>query len=318
MNAMSDSSGPDAHPPGPPDDEGRGAGADAGGGAVVVATRTLLDDYGLDPFGADLDAETSLAGTRGADGRLAVDLDPRMVARIEGVRVERTKRRLVVLVAVVVAIVGAALASVMARAAVFDVDRVDVGGVDNESAASVLAAAKVRLGTAIWSIDIGAVERRVEQLAWVDDATVKRRWPSTITITIREYDASAFIRTGGRVALLGADGRVLDLVDVPPDGLVEIVGPRRVPDVGGVLYPPGVGAVTVSLPRRLALEVTRIDASSGIDLVLRSGVRVRLCEAERIREKAKIALAILDQQAANAEAPAIREVNVCTRVPTSR
>jgi cell division septal protein FtsQ len=300
-------------------------------GAVATASRPndpaadsttsagpTVDDYGLAPFGADLDDDLTggLADDRGRGVSPSRDVDPRMAARIADVRVERTKRRLVVLVAVVVAIVGAAFASVLARAAVFDVDRVDVQGAGNESVETVLAAAKVRLGTAIWSVDIGAVERRVERLAWVDDATVKRRWPSTITITIREYDASAFVRSDGRVALLGADGRVLDLVDVAPEGLVEIVGPRRVPAVGGVLYPPGVGAVTVALPRRLALEVARIDAGSGVDLVLRSGVRVKLCEAEGIREKGKIALAILDQQASIASP--IREINVCTHVPTSR
>jgi cell division protein FtsQ len=222
-------------------------------------------------------------------------IDPRFEARISEIEIERSHRRGLLMLAVLAVIAMVALVSIVARAAIFDVDHVEVSGANRETVDGILEAARIRDGTAIWSVDLAAVERRIEQLPWVADATVQRHWPNTITITIREYEATAFVRDrSGWVALLGADGRVLELADAAPPGVVEVVGVRRVPEVGGMLFPPGVGALMVELPSPLASAVSAVDVSDGVTLRLVPRGEVRLCDATDLQTKGAIALSLME------------------------
>jgi cell division protein FtsQ len=245
----------------------------------------------------------------------AAELDPRFEARLIALERERQRRRTVLLFTALGIVALVALVSVVARAAIFDVDRVLVRGTNHETDDAVLAAARIRPGTAIWSVDIGAVERRVERLPWVQDASVRRRWPDGIVITISEYAATAYVRRDGEtVALLGADGRVLADDGTAPPGLIEVVGVRKVPDPGDVLFPPGVGALTVEIPPGLAARVTAIDVSDGVDLVLATGGRVRLCQASDLAAKGTVALALIEQHGG-----AFEYIDVCVPdAPTMR
>jgi cell division protein FtsQ len=229
-------------------------------------------------------------------GAVGLAMDPRFSARITEISVERTRRRTSLLLLSLAAVAVVALVSLIARAAVFDVDEVRVSGANRETVDRILDVAAVREGIAIWSVDVGAVERRVERLPWVADATVHRRWPDTITIALREYQATAFVRSDdGSVALLGADGRVLERADAPPPDVVEITGVRRVPEAGGMLFPPGVGALMVGIPDELAARVASIDVTDGVTLRMAPRGRVRLCSADDLAAKGDIALALMRQ-----------------------
>ncbi len=273
-------------------------------------------DGGLDSAPAVESTPASAVESSEAYDTTLVDIttDPRFEARIAEIEITRARRRTRVLIAVLATITLVAVGSIVARAAVFDVESVAVHGANRETVDSILHAASVRTGTAIWSVDLGAVERRVERLPWVADARVDRRWPDEISITLTEYAATAYVRNSdGSVALLGPDGRVLGHDDAAPPGVVEIVGVREVPAPGETFFPPGVGALMVEIPEALRSRVETIDVSDGVTLQLAPRGRVRLCTATDLDRKGTVALALIEQK------PTFSVVDVCVpQSPTTR
>lgn len=231
-----------------------------------------------------------------APGITRAGVDPRIRARRIEVQRQLGRRRLRVLVvaAAVAALGGGAWWAV--RSPLLDVDRVVVRGAVHVDAATIVGAAGVARGQALLDVDTGAVVRRVESLAWVARADVARDWPGTLRITVREYRPVAFARRpDGAVALLSAGGRVLADADAAGDGLVEVTGLRRVPDVGSRLFPPDAAGVARAVPRPLGRQVVAVDVADGVALRLASGTEVRLGTLDDLAAKAAAALAVLER-----------------------
>ncbi|MFN8076342.1 MAG: FtsQ-type POTRA domain-containing protein [Kineosporiaceae bacterium] len=107
----------------------------------------------------------------------------------------------------------------------------------------------------------------------VRDVEVHRRWPTTLTISIRERVPVAAVRRGGGVALVDGEGVVLGQEASVPAGVptVEVdLARASAPTV------PAVVDVLGSLPPWLSEQVRRSGASSpdGVWLGLSSGARV--------------------------------------------
>lgn len=148
-----------------------------------------------------------------------MDVDPEPVASApegEGSVASRPRRRLVVAwvaLGLVVVVVGAFSAT---RSGLLDVDEVRLVGVSERlGEAVVLDALAVREGVPMTGVDTVAASRRVAALPWVAGVVVERDWPGTVVVWIRErvpvVNASG---SDGRLALLDADGMVLEHVDV--------------------------------------------------------------------------------------------------------
>ena len=75
-------------------------------------------------------------------------------------------------------------------------------------------------------VDGGAIRQRLLQFGWVKDARVLRRLPDTLVIDIVERKPAALWQNQGELALIDADGVVLDRVPVDkmPD-LPLLIGP---------------------------------------------------------------------------------------------
>ena len=155
-----------------------------------------------------------------------VVVDPRLRARrIEVLRAEG--RRRLRWVVVVLSTTGAGVASLVAlRSPLFDVDHVAVTGAERTSTSAITAAAGLDLDEPLIEVDLGAVAASVEQLPWVDDAVVRRDWPGTIRIEVRERRPAAVVSVGGSMVLADVAGRVLaTTVRVPADlAVVELAG----------------------------------------------------------------------------------------------
>ncbi len=83
-----------------------------------------------------------------------------------------------------------------------------------------------QLGDNYFSLDLGRIERAVEDLPWVYQATVQRSWPHGLTIQIEEQHPVA--RWGDK-AWLNADAQIIDLEkSVDTRGLVSLRGPDAV------------------------------------------------------------------------------------------
>lgn len=198
---------------------------------------------------------------------------------------------LVALVAVLAGVVALALSPVL------DVDVVEVAGTKEVTVAAVKAASGIDAGDQLVLVDRAEVASRVRAIPWVADVSVDRSWPGTIVITVVERTAVAgFVGADGRLALVDAEGRILDVV------APEEAGPRPVV-ISGLESPGRPGAyvaaeaitpllVATSLPPAVADRVGEVAVEEDGDLTLllepagdQPGPRVLLGGGDRLAQK---------------------------------
>ncbi len=166
-------------------------------------------------------------------------IDPRIRQRRIAVRRDEGRRRLRFLMAGLLILTLSVGGWVAVRSPLLDVDRIEVEGIGHTPAEAVVGQASLRGGQAMVDVDEEGAARRVETLPWVAAATVERRWPATVRITVTERRAAAVTRADGpapaRWLLLDATARVLAAQPEQPPGLVVIerLGPAAAP--GAVL-----------------------------------------------------------------------------------
>jgi cell division protein FtsQ len=142
------------------------------------------------------------------------------------------------------------------------------------SAAQVLAAAGIRHGTPLASVNTGAAVRRIDQISQVQSATVSRSWPDTIIITVRERTPVLAVAADGWFALIDPSGVTVRWSRHRPAGmplLDSVAGQWR-----GSPSVRAAAAVLRHLPARLRAELTSIAAPAPqqITLRLRGGITV--------------------------------------------
>jgi len=222
-------------------------------------------------------------------------VDPRIRERRVEVTRARGRRRLWILVAVTAALVVAGGGWLVLHSALLDVDQVVVTGAAQTSPDEVLSAADVDRGDALVFVDLGAVERRVERLPWIDEARVERRLPGELAIQVTERSPAAWARRSEtEVALMDARGRVLAVVLETPPNLPELSGLGPVPVPGGRVAGAAGLSVLAELPGELRERVTHLTvADSKVVLGLGVGPEIRMGTGTELGEKGRVALAIL-------------------------
>lgn len=153
-------------------------------------------------------------------------VDPRMRDRRLEVERDHSRRRLRRLRWVAgVALALAALAAVPFTP-LLDVDRIEIAGAGQTPENAVREASRIAPGDPMVTLDTGAAEQRIGKLPWIADAEVSRDWPGTVRIAVAERTPVAVIGLGHEdlVAVVDAEGRVLQVTASPPEGLVRIVG----------------------------------------------------------------------------------------------
>jgi cell division protein FtsQ len=232
--------------------------------------------------------------SRPAERRARVD--PRVRARRVAVLRAQGRRRRRVLLAVLA--VGAVAAGVWAvvQSPLLDVDRIAVHGARNAEAADIRRAAGVDRGDPIAVVDTGDVEQRVEQVAWVREAHVRRELPGRVVITLEERVPVAWSRRdAATVALVDGDGRVLADSPWPPEGLPELVELTIVPGAGGQVVPRAGARLVASVPAALRERAAIVTGDAGATTAhLDGGIEVRFGRAVDGEEKGRAALAVLE------------------------
>jgi cell division protein FtsQ len=183
------------------------------------------------------------------------------------------------------------------RTRLLEVKKVDVRGANHTAAADILKAAGLDHGAYMVEVDEKGTARRIDVLPWVDRARVRRRWPSTVVVSITERVPALAARAPGGWALVDPSGRVLARqAQRPPGPVLEgaTVGPP-----GSRLDAEGAGAVAaaraVSANPALAPRVQAVTLRDGGDiwLRLRGAGAVRLGNADDLGEKLRSAATML-------------------------
>lgn len=193
-------------------------------------------------------------------------MDPRFRRRRVEVRREEGRRRLRVLIGIT-AVAAVALGGWAATGSpLLDLDRAVVEGAAHTAPDDVRFAAGLRKGEPLVDVDTNAARRGVEHLPWVDRATVVRRWPGEVRITVVEREPVAMTPTdGNRMALVDRTGRVLDTVDAPVARLPLLTDLPPAGPPGSTLGRDDVAAlaVAVALPAELRARTVGIAPTGG-------------------------------------------------------
>ncbi|MET0370342.1 MAG: cell division protein FtsQ/DivIB [Sphingobium sp.] len=118
-------------------------------------------------------------------------------------------------------------AAELAARAGFEVEKVEVRGVERMDEMAVYNVALGQVDRSMLSLDLDHVRGEMLRLGWVKDARISRRLPDTLVVDIVEREPVAIWQNGGRLALIDVHGVVLQGVsaDAIPD-LPLVVGPN--------------------------------------------------------------------------------------------
>lgn len=78
----------------------------------------------------------------------------------------------------------------------FHLAQIRLVGNDRVSRNEILAAAAIREGENIFCIDVNEVGRKIEEIPWVKEVSLKREFPDTLTIKLVERSPTAMIYLG--------------------------------------------------------------------------------------------------------------------------
>src|SRR5688572_9797021 len=154
--------------------------------------------------------------------------------------------------------------------------------------------ARVR-GMGLVSVDLGAVRCAVEQLPWVDHASVTRRWTDALSIRVVEQMPAA---RWGANGLLNTRGELFisEARHIPPE-LPRLSGPRGTEGEVARRYLAARGQLIEAGVRLTAL---RLDARGAWEFDLDNGITVRLGRRqidERFQRFVATAISLITQHA---------------------
>lgn len=210
----------------------------------------------------EADAVVPDASGREGSGRM----EPRLRARRISVRRAEGRRRLrwvtvvggvVLLMVIVLAVLGSPLFSIN------DDDVVVTGAVytDQERLGTIIDEV---VGSTTLLVDTRGVERRIEEIPWVEGARVRTSFPTGLRIEIRERSPLATYQgSDGLFRVIDKEGRVLDVINGQPIAYMLVFGLESLNLEPGQFTPPGpvgaaqlVQALTVTVRGRTqAIEV---------------------------------------------------------------
>jgi cell division protein FtsQ len=139
------------------------------------------------------------------------------------------------------------------------------------SALQIEEAISHELGAGFFAANLHAIQDRIVALAWIDQASVARRWPATLEISVTEQIPAA---VWGERGLLNTRGElfVSDARHVPAE-LPRLEGPD---DLSAVVADRYLRMREKLLPTGLDLVLVRLDARGAWLLRLDNGIEIRL------------------------------------------
>src|ERR1700722_12396932 len=121
---------------------------------------------------------------------------------------------LAVAILCVAAITSAALYEYSERSWRFRVessDNIEVTGMQNVTKAQIMEVMGADIGRNIFFIPLAQQKAQLEQIPWVESASVMRFVPNRLNVEIHERPPVAFARLGPRIELIDAGGTLMDL-----------------------------------------------------------------------------------------------------------
>jgi cell division protein FtsQ len=90
-------------------------------------------------------------------------------------------------------------------------DNIDVIGMENVTKAQIMEVMGADIGRNIFFIPLAQQKAQLEQIPWVESASVMRFVPNRLKVEIHERTPVAFARVGPRISLIDAGGTLMEL-----------------------------------------------------------------------------------------------------------
>lgn len=90
-------------------------------------------------------------------------------------------------------------------------DNIEIRGTRNVTRAQVLEVMGSDIGRNVFFVPLSDRKKQLEDIAWVESASVMRLLPDRLRIDIKERTPVAFVQIGPRVSLIDASGVVMDM-----------------------------------------------------------------------------------------------------------
>jgi cell division protein FtsQ len=125
--------------------------------------------------------------------------------------------RIVLVIAIVLGSVAASSAGLYSYAThswrfrVDSGDNIETAGLQNVTRAQVLEVMGGDIGRNIFRVPLDERRRQLEEIPWVESATVMRLLPAVLRVEVTERKPMAFVRIGSKVALIDGGGVVMEL-----------------------------------------------------------------------------------------------------------
>lgn len=121
----------------------------------------------------------------------------------------------------------------------FALREVRVEGRGETAVADILSAVRANRGDPILGIDIDAVRQRLEDLPWIETASVERRFPDQLIVSVTEAEPMALWQRSQKLFLVSRDGAVIETANLGKYAkLLIIVGdeaPKKAQDLFDIL-----------------------------------------------------------------------------------
>jgi cell division protein FtsQ len=176
---------------------------------------------------------------------------------------------------------------VVARSAVFQIQRIDVLGNRRLTDGEIARRSGIRLRSNLLTVPLDEVERSLLRSPWIAGAEASRSLPSTLVIQVQERSPVAWVHDPNGYAVVAPDGMVIDRRVHLPEELVALgASPVSVP-VGGRMR--GIRApltVASSLTPKLRSAVAEARAvGDEVELLLDGGAKIYYGEPALLRAK---------------------------------
>src|ERR1019366_8441237 len=90
-------------------------------------------------------------------------------------------------------------------------DNIEVAGMHNVTKAQIMEVMGADIGRNIFFIPLAQQKAQLEQIPWVESASVMRFVPNRLKVEIHERTPVAFARVGPRISLIDAGGTLMEL-----------------------------------------------------------------------------------------------------------
>ena len=139
------------------------------------------------------------------------------------------------LIAAALVAVVLSIGTVILAAGTFEVDRIHFSGLHQVSYDEAYRAAGIRAGDFMGTLDAGDGEQSLQELPWIADARIRRRWPATVEVDVVERTAVALaLAAPGSWVLIDIEGRILTSPLVAPPELPRLSGISAAPEASGL------------------------------------------------------------------------------------